>query len=435
MYTIAREQPLAAVLSPQFQELYCATCFGEIDENSELNLACDDCSQVTYCSLKCQRNDWKTVHQFECEILRSQNTKTPMTVTMRLCIRILLTTLKNPNRAPSFNGAVIEELETNYKEFRSSPKHNQFLSDTLTIIKSAGNNIFPQSLDNNKMIAIICSVLCNSFGVIDEKRGEPIGSGLYVGLAKHNHSCASTSHVVFEKNQVILRSRDEDYCRNTTISYVSRMLPTSERQKSIRGVHFITCRCEMCKNEDLDLIGLASKCQTEYCLGFVKGSKSCEVCGKRARIPYDQSSESTLNLLDQLENLHKSNQFESGADEFKYLMSLRMDFCRILADCNVGILQLDEQIAYCAGNLKDAPSDLENIARRGCDHFVSRLGIGAPEVTRRLYIASKCISRLSTPLSSDSIEILKLAVESSVISHGYEHFITKFLKNFATSVL
>lgn len=81
--------------------------------------------------------------------------------------------------------------------------------------------------------------------------------------------------------------------RNTlqlTISYVSRMLPTSERRKTIRGVHFLTCQCEMCKNEELDLIGLSSKCRTKNCTGFVKGSGNCSVCEKLAFLPFEQVS-------------------------------------------------------------------------------------------------------------------------------------------------
>ena len=64
MYTLARENPLAAVLCPQFQDFYCATCFAELDVNGEAEiLMCDDCSEVSYCSLKCQRKDWRSVHQ------------------------------------------------------------------------------------------------------------------------------------------------------------------------------------------------------------------------------------------------------------------------------------------------------------------------------------------------------------------------------------
>ncbi|CAP36981.2 Protein CBR-SET-10 [Caenorhabditis briggsae] len=417
MYTVAREKPLAAVLSPEFQDTYCATCFSEIDPShldSEI-LTCDDCTQVSYCSLKCQRKDWKTVHQLECEILRG--TAQNMTVTMRLCVRVLLNTIGNSN------GPDIDALETNYKEFRSSPKHNQFLSDILTIIKASGHNIFPESMDNNKMIAIICSVLCNSFGIIAEKRVEPIGSGMYVGLATHNHSCASTCHVVFDGNQAVLRSRDRQYCKNTTISYVSRMLPTFERQKSIRNVHFITCRCEMCLNEDLDLTGLASKCQTSKCQGFVKGANgSCTTCGKPAMIPFEQSTQSTSKLLDTLENLHKSQQLDT-VQEYRHLQNLQEEYGRILADCNVAILQLDEQLAYCASEMKNVPEDMELIAIRGVQHFISRLGIGAPEVTRRLYIACKCLSRLQ----KYSMDIPKLAVQSSLESHGEDHPISKFL--------
>ncbi|EFP00946.1 CRE-SET-10 protein [Caenorhabditis remanei] len=426
MYTLARENPLAAVLCPQFQDFYCATCFAELDVNGEAEiLMCDDCSEVSYCSLKCQRKDWRSVHQFECEILRTQNNQTPMTTTMRLCIRTLLVTLRNSERSPSFNGAIIEDLETNYKEFRSSPSHNQFLSDLVTIIKSVGHNVFPKSVETNKMIAIICTVLCNSFGIIDDKRVEPIGSGLFVGLAKHNHSCASTSHVVFEKNQVLLRGRDMDYCKSTTISYVSRMLPTFERQKSIRSVHFITCRCEMCRNDDLDFIGLASRCQTVNCSGYVKGSDSCGVCKKPAVIPIMESASSTSKLIDILDNLHKSNEFDCTT-QYDYLQNLRKEYIRILADCNVAILQLDEQIAYCASDLKKIPDDLTEIAVRGCQHFIDRLGIGALEVTRRLYIACKCLSLLP---SSPSSEIHQLAIQSSILSHGEDHSITKYLND------
>ncbi|KAF1746083.1 hypothetical protein GCK72_022535 [Caenorhabditis remanei] len=274
------------------------------------------------------------------------------------------------------------------------------------------------------MIAIICTVLCNAFGIIDDKRAEPIGSGLFVGLAKHNHSCASTSHVVFEKNQVLLRGRDADYSKNTTISYVSRMLPTSERQKSIRNVHFITCRCEMCRNDDLDFIGLASRCQTINCSGNVKGSNPCGVCKRPAVIPIEESASSTSKLIDILDNLHKSNEFDSTT-QYDYLQNLRKEYIRILADCNVAILQLDEQIAYCASDLKKIPDNLSEVAVRGCQHFINRLGIGSPEVTRRLYIACKCLSRLP---SSPSSEIHQLAIQSSILSHGEDHSITKYLQ-------
>ncbi|CAB04267.2 MYND-type domain-containing protein [Caenorhabditis elegans] len=429
MYTVAREQPLAAVLSPQFSELYCATCFLEIDSSQETEiLTCDDCLAVSYCTLKCQRKDWKSCHQFECEILRCQGSSTPMTLTMKLCIRVLLAS--RSTQTPSFNGAVLEDLETNYKEFRSSPEHNQFLSDVLTIISSSGQNIFPTSLETNKTIGIICSVLCNSFSIINEKRVEPIGSGLYVGVAKHNHSCASTSHVVFEGNQVFLRTNQEEYSKELTISYVSRMLPTSERRKTIRGVHFLTCQCEMCKNEELDLIGLSSKCRTKNCTGFVKGSGNCSVCEKLAFLPFEQSIHSTLNLLDIIENLHKTNQFTT-VQELAYLQKLRADYQDILAECNVAILQLDEQIAYCSSSLENVNDlDLDLIAGRGSEHFITRLGIGAPEVTRRLYIGCKCISRISpSKRSVKLVKLIKLAIESSIISHGTHHSITNYLRN------
>uniref|UniRef100_A0A1I7USU6 BTB/POZ domain-containing protein n=2 Tax=Caenorhabditis tropicalis TaxID=1561998 RepID=A0A1I7USU6_9PELO len=213
----------------------------------------------------------------------------------------------------------------------------------------------------------------------------------------------------------------------TTISYVSRMLPTTERQKSIRGVHFITCRCEMCQNEQLDLLGLASRCQTTQCPGYVKGVSSCISCGRPPIVSMEESTQATSKLIDTLENLHK-NSFESIPSEFNFLKNLRKDYCGILADCNVAILQLDEQIAYSASQLEKVPDDLEMIATRGYDHFIQRLGIGSPEVTRRLYIACKCLSRLPNPTVS-SKDIMKLAAESSIISHGENHLMSKYLRD------
>uniref|UniRef100_A0A8R1E1F4 Uncharacterized protein n=2 Tax=Caenorhabditis japonica TaxID=281687 RepID=A0A8R1E1F4_CAEJA len=213
------------------------------------------------------------------------------------------------------------------------------------------------------------------------------------------------------------------------------MLPTFLRQKAIRNVHFITCRCEMCENHDLDSLALASRCQDRKCAGFVAGAK-CNLCGKTEKFSYEQVCHSTKSLIDIIENFHSKHDQMDAVQEFHHLLKLREEFSEILADCNVAILQLDEQIAYCASNLNERslPRNLEEIAVRGCESFVSRLSIGAPEVTRRLYIACKCISRLSTPLSDGILNFIKKAVESSEISHGAENTISMYLKEFYQNV-
>lgn len=83
-----------------------------------------------------------------------------------------------------------------------------------------------------------------------------------------------------------------------------------------------------------------------------------------------QSIHSTLNLLDIIENLHKTNQFTT-VQELAYLQKLRADYQDILAECNVAILQLDEQIAYCSSSLENVNDlDLDLIAGRGSEHFM-----------------------------------------------------------------
>ncbi|CAI2292545.1 unnamed protein product [Caenorhabditis sp. 36 PRJEB53466] len=384
MFASAQELPFAAVLSKQYRHTYCATCFSLLSEKNYEVLTCDDCLDVCYCSLKCQRKDWNSVHQSECGILRSQKESYQLTVTMRLCIRTLLQSLRSYG-TESFNRIKLDDLESNYTDFRSSSEHNQFISDILAIIRTTGQEVIPRHLDNDKLLAVICTVMCNAFSIISEKKLEPIGTGLYLGLAMHNHSCASTAHVVFERNKAVLRSAENNYSTSTTISYVSRMLPTAERRKSIRKVHFLTC--------------LSSRCQEPYCFGVVTNS-ICGKCGGKSSIAHEEVEKCTSKLISILDKLHTEdvNSYMNDGDrktvfgnepsyspctreQFDWLEKIRARYSEVLADCNVGMLLLDEQIAYVLSSIprNDLPENFRELAIKGCDHFIFRLKLGSPE--------------------------------------------------------
>ncbi|CAB3408079.1 unnamed protein product [Caenorhabditis bovis] len=312
----------------------------------------------------------------------------------------------------AFNGSTFLDLETNYEYYRSDEKYNQFLCNLLAIIRTTGHGVLKnenlRQIETEEIIAIICATLCNTFSITDEFRGESIGCGLYLGLAKHDHACSSTSFVIFNGGKAILRApTGTKYSTRITISYVSRMLPTFKRQEEISKVHFFTCRCDLCNDNMKDAIGLARVCPDRACSGYCKSSEffseECVVCGKFPTISVDEAIEATSSLIDELENIHKTIEDE---DVPNYLKSLRKEYEKILGPPNLSLLMLDEAIAFRTG--KDDTN--------GFEYIIERLGIGAPETSRRLFISCKA--------RKDDDKLRTLAIKSCKLSHGESHPLT-----------
>ncbi|CAI5438551.1 unnamed protein product [Caenorhabditis angaria] len=373
MISLCEELPYASIILQEHVEDYCANCFNEI---SDTRIQCDDCLEVTYCSLKCQRTDWKNVHCLECQILRSQNQ--PLTPTMRLSIRVLLKTFgfeNIENEPKSFNGATFDELETNFDEYRSSKQHNRFLNDLMAIFQISATSqlsaIF-QKVEKRHMIAVICAVLANTFSIYDDLKCENIGVGIYIGLSKHNHACSSKNHVVFVKNRAILRAPEgTKYNQELTISYCSRMLPTSERRKSISQVHFFKCQCDLC----------CSSTENEF---------------------------HSQELFKKIEN----------TNELRNLQKLREEYSEELDVDNLLMCHLIEKIAQCAIKLP-LKERFRNEAILGIQVYINRLGLGTPEVTRRLYLACLILEKYE-----NGGEIFEKTLESCDLSHGKNHPLT-----------
>lgn len=92
-----------------------------------------------------------------------------------------------------------------------------------------------------------------------------VGTGLYLTCSYLNHSCSPNCVVVFEKNQIILKSI-ENIQENTelTISYIELAASSQTRKKMLETRYFFTCNCKKCEegiNDDLLTGKKCLKCQ------------------------------------------------------------------------------------------------------------------------------------------------------------------------------
>ncbi|CAD6196280.1 unnamed protein product [Caenorhabditis auriculariae] len=450
MERIVEELPYASVVDRPFIDAYCARCVERISDDSE-SFSCDYCSEVKYCKASCQRKDWNDVHAVECAVLRSsQSERKSLSSTTRLALRVIFQ-LYGPSSSKSyvaFNGSTIEKLETNYDAIRSNTEYNHFLVDIMAIIKSCCHSLSQnedmcstklEAVSKTQISSIVCAVLANAFSIVDELKGESVGLGLY-----HNHACASDAHVVFDGRRALLMAPvGTSYIQQLTISYVSRMLPTFERQKNISRVHFFVCKCQLCQDDQKEARASACPCSDEKCDGFcpvssvfISNQYKCVKCGALPKFHHAEVHQFMVNLLGEMERLEKLGLFsqENNSMLFSSLRELRDRYKKFLASCNIGMLLLNEQIASSAARLPPnsiTPEELVGIGLSDCDEYIERLGIGYPETTRRLYIACVCVNRAAR--SSQYPEIFQKAFESSLVSHGETHPLTKEIRKLSSS--
>ena len=111
--------------------------------------------------------------------------------------------------------------------------------------------------------------------------GNSIGTALSLGLSALDHSCAPNCNVAFVGASVEVRSLPGEgrvTWKNARISYLSEVLPTSERCKRLEKQYYFNCQCSKCCEGGEELVAGAAVCQK--CRSPVAVSEDKCKCGE-----------------------------------------------------------------------------------------------------------------------------------------------------------
>lgn len=212
---------------------------------------------MSYCSVDCQRDDWREFHQYECAIIMEMS-KIKLEVTsavhnlIRLCIKY-----QHSNGLAETTWPLYDGNRRSLKDLCSRVPDDW--NSQLTVVTKILND-FGISVDESTVKHRAGQLIVNLLGITNDmwflKREDPmIAGGLYVELSIFDHSCRPNAICVFDGPTVTVRAlRDIDTeTRSITICYLEGVLmrPRAARRNHIRTFCRFDCLCEVCVDQRL----------------------------------------------------------------------------------------------------------------------------------------------------------------------------------------
>ncbi|KAI2636137.1 SET domain-containing protein [Xylaria nigripes] len=204
--------------------------------------ACVGCRTVAYCSLECQRLDWKTGgHKAECKVFKRVKDEGHhyLPTPVRALVHVLL--------RPELRSAMAD-LEGHFDKFTMSGE----LWKEMELQVAGALHYLGHAYNKENIIEaikILCKLQVNSFSRLDMDIGQ---TGLYMNpaLSMLNHSCIPNAFVQFiGKNAVLHAYQDIQKNEKIEISYIDFGSPLSTRQNTLKTRYHFTCECPRCKDD------------------------------------------------------------------------------------------------------------------------------------------------------------------------------------------
>uniref|UniRef100_A0A8D8YDI3 Histone-lysine N-methyltransferase SMYD3 n=1 Tax=Cacopsylla melanoneura TaxID=428564 RepID=A0A8D8YDI3_9HEMI len=303
------EKPFVFVLHNNQKVKRCDHCF----ESGDLS-NCSLCDKVAYCSSKCEAEAW-SVHKFECPNMKRISPKiVPDAVRMIARIIYKLKYCKGWETKGFYGSGRNEfrkfsDLESHYEDLQHDRKRLQdFLSLSSVLKDFMGEN---ESLPPpSELLNIYGRLLINSFNIMDISMNT-IGSGLYLGTSRFDHSCSPNAVAVFSSTTISIRltkPMEQFDWSKVFVSYIDVLQPTSKRIGELNKGYYFECCCEVCQDvrqlEDM----LSMSCPNTNCLepiyipediqDKVPECPKCTKCGEQVT---QSRLDSYLNALDFIE--------------------------------------------------------------------------------------------------------------------------------------
>lgn len=240
---VFESDPYAAVHSGSTWAARCAGCF--VEAASAAVQRCGGCRRVVYCSVKCQRADWRAGHRTECSTLKA----CPMPdgglqSSLWLMVRVLLRHLaadKADGGDPDW--ADVMAL-VGHRDDNTPQQMEMYGRATVYVTAMASDAV--EAVGVRTVVGLFCRFFCNNFTVVDEELNS-VGVGLYPLGGLLNHSCDPNCLALFRgQRQVIRCVKDVAPGEEVTIGYIELGRPLLCRRLELASSYFFPCACARC---------------------------------------------------------------------------------------------------------------------------------------------------------------------------------------------
>lgn len=407
---IAIQQPFVSVLAPNLYRKNCYHCLVKLSKFGGF-FPCRQCTQVRFCSFRCEEASWQEAHQHECTYLDLLNYSNSFHFQPRLALKLVLKQgvervlelfdkprtngetaggqSKNKKNNKKKNGKPTKEparepdfSSMNYEAICSLQDHADRAPDfspPVTLILLFLVQKFPH-LTNRQITVLGCALLkhlqqihTNSkFILSKELKAETsnkhsdlllltdvkIGCALFTTFSLINHSCSpNVISFHFTGNRLYLKTlREIEPGEQINISYGCNWQwhTVQERHEFLNKYYFFNCECKSCQ------AGLNPQCQALKCekckdapVYPVKHSKydsKCQVCKTMFVGRFEavkKQTQGSIDLLDKI-NLLFSKGDQTDFKKLKIILNdIRAKFEKVFYKNNQKLQLVEQQLSIC----------------------------------------------------------------------------------------
>lgn len=317
---ITQEKPFVYVLHEAYRLKFCDHCL-----NGKNVRSCRLCGKVGYCSVECEKEGW-TMHKFECPNMKRIDPRiVPDSVRMLSKVIYKMKYFKG-SEIKGFYGDQPDE----YRQFKDLESHCSELTGTserMADIMCVTNIIHDYMGEDEsippleELMVIYGKIMINSFNIMDPCM-IVIGSGLYLGSSRFDHSCAPNAVATFSGTTLSIRLLKliPQFCWSKVyISYIDILQPTSKRIHELQKGYFFVCKCEICQDKKQLEQMLSMTCPNKKCLEPVyipedlkaanlPNDLKCNKCGEEIAKSRIQSYLSVLEFVEtQLDRMKETS--------------------------------------------------------------------------------------------------------------------------------
>lgn len=204
-----------------------------------------------YCSVNCQRDDWREYHKHECQIFDVMKTKLEISTTVQSLVRMCIK-YQYSNSISQRTWSLYDGRQRSIADLSSRVPDTL---NTLVVAITATLNVFGIIVDNSTVKHRLGQLMVNSFGITNDlwflkQKDSIIAGGLYIELSVFDNSCRPNAICVFNGPVMTVRAlRDIDTEKERiTVSYQEGclMMPRAIRKEQLRKFGHFDCQCNVC---------------------------------------------------------------------------------------------------------------------------------------------------------------------------------------------
>ncbi|CAG2114599.1 unnamed protein product [Medioppia subpectinata] len=244
---ITEDMPLIHVLDVEFKGKCCDKCLKRSDQLKR----CSKCLRMHYCTIECQKNDWK-YHKNECPLFGHHVIQDMIDDKFgALWLRLYLSVQNIPTFATEkhrlIDGSEVSLRDISVDVSAASDDIRSHCQIVCLVFTELGINFDAQEVLHWSQFLVTVSNFGIKFGDQLSITNTTVGSGLYVTYSLFGHSCQPNSALVMKKDLSLqLRAmRPIAAGEDITISYVSLQQNRANRQKALE-FWSIDCECDKC---------------------------------------------------------------------------------------------------------------------------------------------------------------------------------------------